>query len=666
MTGETTLTTKPGKPGMPTGTRVTLGVTVVAAFALILAVAGEVSGWAPLPGRLQGEGFTTTVSIVGDLVARLTATVTLGAFLGVVAFTTPGPDRTLSPSALRMTRLAGRSTQLWFWASVWETFANSAFVNGVPLAYTLRPDAWWDFQSSTPSGLAWLLSAGVAAGCTVAAFAARTHAPFVVALVTGALALTFVSVTGSVSVGSDHDWATDSAIWFTLAMTAVAAAAFAVVLLGDRDALGARRVGRYHRIVLPLVVVAAAGHAFVAWQQLAGRPLLGGLYGLVTAGILTCLALLAVTWAVRQATGRRTQALAVIDAVLVIAYLALLAAENHVPSPRFLVAQSTQTNYLGYEMNIPVTLGRLLSLGRPNWLWVGLAVFAVGAYAWGLVKVLRRGGHWPVQRTIAWVAGWGLTLYLAVTGFWEYSTVVFSWHMCVHMTGNMLGPALCVLGGPLTLVEQASLDRTTDLLAGPRELSATVAGHRPLARVFSPPVLWLNYVGSLFLIYYTPLFPWLMRYHWAHQLMLLYFMVTGYLFFGLIVGVDKQLHDLPHLIRLALVISIMPFHAIFAVGILSAKNLIGADFYRSIDITWVGDLMADQNIAGQVTWILGEIPLFIVVVALAAQWFTADSADSRRLDKAQDAGEDGSFDAYNDLLAQLAERDHKTVPRKTS
>lgn len=634
-----------------------LALAVLAAFALVLGLASVVSGRPPLPGRLQADAFTTTVSITADLLARLAAVGTLGALAGIALFTQPRPDHTLSESGRRLAALAARTGQLWLWSSILLTFANAAYVNGVPLVYTLNPTAWRDFQVSTPSSLAWLLSAIVGAGCVLVSYAAKKTAPFALALVTGGLALTFVAVTGNVTVGLNHDWATDSAIWLTLAMVVVVTWATAVLLLGDAEGLARQRLTRYRRTALPLLLLAAAGHAVIAWQQLAGHPLLGDLYGQVSLGLFACLALLAGLWLARRL---RPGLPITLDAVVLLAYLALLTAENHVPSPRFTVPQNIQINYLGYEMDVPATVERLLGLGRPNALWVGLAALAIGSYLWGVVRMRRQGGRWPVQRTLAWLAGWGLMLFLAVTGFWEYSTVVYSWHMFVHMTVNMLVPALCVLGGPLTLLAQASADGP-GTLPGPRELLASVAEHRPFGRVLSPPVLWVNYVGSLFLIYYTPLFPWLMRYHWAHQLMLLYFMATGYLFFNLIVGIDRGVHDLPHLIRLALVISIMPFHAIFAVGILSSKTLIGGNFYQAIALPWVGDLMADQNIAGQITWILGEVPLFIVVIALAAQWFTADSAEGRAIDHAQDSGEDDSFDAYNEMLAQLAERDRRAA-----
>ncbi len=644
---------------------------VVAAVVYAWQVAGLVAAMPPLEARASADRTTIHVSVLADLVARLAGVATLGAITGILVFTPRGPDNTLTPAGRRLARMAGRAGQVWFAAAALLTFASPAYINGVPMGYTFRPETWWQFQYSTNAGLAWTLTAAVALGAVGVSYFSRSYAAFVLVWVAGVLALTFVAVTGNVTVGLNHDWATDAAIVVSLTMLPLSTAAVGVLLRGNDPvppepaASVVHRTRRYHRLV-PLVLVAAAFHAVIAWQELAGVGVTQTPFGVPTTGFFVVFALLAASWAWRQVSGeadparstpRRAVASVARDVVLLVGYEVFRTAANHIPPPRFLLPQSIQVNYLGYEMEVPVTFVELVTLGRPNILWIVLTTVAVGVYLWGVARVYRRGGTWPIGRTLAWLGGWGLTLYLAVSGFWEYSTAVFSWHMFVHMTVNMLVPSLCVLGGPFTLLAAASKPRPQGM-PGPAEAAEAVFAYRPLQRFLAPPLLWVNYVGSLFFIYYTPLFPWLMRYHWAHQLMLLYFMVTGYAFFNMIVGVDKQMTNLPHLVKLALVISVMPFHAIFAVGIMSSASLFGADFYRAIDVTWVGDLMADQNIAGQITWLMGEIPLFIVIAALAAQWFTQDKRESSQFDRSADSGEDDSFDAYNEMLAELSRRDH--------
>lgn len=633
-----------------------VGAAVVAGYAFVVWVAQVLAALPPLPARPTADALTGLVSGLGDLTARLAAFATLGGLAAALAFTPMAAGRLLSDAGRRATGFAGRAAQVWFAASALQTVANAAFVVGVPLG--IVPGDWWTFVATNQSALAWLFSAIVAAVTALTAYLARSYAPHVVTYVAGACALAFVGVTGNVSVGLDHDWSTDAMIAVTLAFVPLATSAVAVVLRGGGDGEVAR-VRRYHALVLPLLTVVVAAHLAVTWQELAGTSVLDTMFGLPTIGIFAALAVFALSWVVRQLGGRRSWLTVVPDAVATVGFLVFSSVANHVPPPRFLLPQSTQVNYLGYEVDVPATLERLVALGRPNILWVLLTVVALGAYAVGLAKLRLRGESWPVSRTIPWFLGWLLTAYLAVSGLWEYSTAVYSWHMLVHMTVNMLVPALCVLGAPFTLAQRASRPREGDELPGLREATLAIEEHEGWQRVFSPPVLWLNYVGSLFLVYYTPLFPWLMRYHWAHQLMLLYFMVTGYLFFNLLIGTDRQRWNLPHLVKLALMISIMPFHAIFAVGILMSTSLIGKAFYETIAVSWVGDLMADQNIAGQITWFMGEIPLFVAVAALAAQWFRSDKVEAAAIDAQGDHGDEDPFDAYNEMLAQLADHDRK-------
>ena len=635
---------------------VAVGAAVVAAYVGVVWVASVLAALPPLPARVQSDAFTGLVSSLADLTARLAAYATLGGLAWALAYTPMAGDKRLTDAGRRGIVVAGRAAQVWFAASVLLTVANAAFVVGVPLGIVMRPEAWWGFVIANPSALAWLVSAVVAAVTAVTCYAAKDYAPHVLTFGAGVLSLAFVAVTGNVTVGLNHDWATDAILAATLVMVPLAASALAVVFAGaGSDAL--RRVRRHHSIALPLVALVTVGHLVVAWQELAGTPLLSSFYAVPVIGLFASLAVMAVSWGVRQATGARTWASVVPDAVAVVAYAAFITMATHIPPPRFFVPQSTQVNYLGYEVDVPATFERLVGLGRPNLLWVLLAVSAIAAYAVGVATLARRGERWPIGRSAAWAGGWLLTAYLALSGLWEYSTAVYSWHMLVHMTVNMLVPALCVLGGPFTLLHRASRVREGDDLPGLREATMAVGQNDGWNRLISPPVLWLNYVGSLFLVYYTGLFPWLMRYHWAHQLMLVYFMVTGYAFFNLLVGVDRQRWELPHLVKLALMISIMPFHAIFAVGILMSRSLIGEQFYRTLDVSWVGDLMADQNIAGQITWFMGEIPLFIAVAALAAQWFRQDKTDAAAVDALGDHSADDPFDAYNDMLTKLAEHD---------
>ncbi|MCW5952461.1 MAG: cytochrome c oxidase assembly protein, partial [Propionibacteriaceae bacterium] len=617
----------------------------------------------------QADSFTGLVSVLGDLVARLSGLFVLGGLAAIVAFTRAGEGHALTETSRRVAGWTGRAGQLWFVSSLLMTAANPAFINGAPLGTALQPAGWWIYLTSSPSALAWLVTALAALATTVVAYTATRTPGFAVCWLAGALATLFVAVTGNVTVGLDHDWATDAQAIAALAGVVLGSGAAAVVLAALAGSESPETaVVRYHRTVVPLVVLVAAGYAVVAWQQLAGYSPFAVPAGLPYLVGAACLVTLLLNWGwrslqLRRATGGASLAGSVVrDVAVLVVSVAAVTAITHIPPPRFEIAQSLQINYLGYEVTLPATIERLAGLGRPNLLWVVLCLTAIGTYVWGMVRVHRGGGRWPVPRLIAWVAGWGLTLYLAVSGLWMYSTAVFSWHMLVHMTVNMMVPLLVVLGGPLGLLAAASDSAGTGELPGPADLLEGLGANRFVRFLLSPPALWINYIASLFLVYFTPLFAWLMKYHWAHQLMLLHFMLAGFLFFNLLVSPDRTTGQLPPIVRFAMLISVMPFHAIFAVGIMMARSVIGEQFYETLAVEWVGDLLADQQIAGQITWFTGEIPAFIAVAVLAFQWFRSDSREAARADRRADLGDD-EMTAYNELLAELAERDRLEARR---
>ena len=650
-----------------TGTVLAIWLTIGAAVSLTAATSALLAQQPRLPGRLGADDLTGLVALLGDVVARFASAATLGLLAAIVVFAPSRADDTLSRPDERLCRWMVRSAQLWFAAAILMTFANPSFVEGMTIGDSFRADAWWLFVTSTTSDLAWVASSLVALSIMMLGWWGRGGSAFTLAWLAGAAATVFVAVTGGVSVGLDHDWATDAVGLATLASVTLCSGAIGALAAMAVDAKsGDAAIRRYHRSVPLLIGVVAVGYGIGAWQQLAGVSPFATVYGLPVVAGFGVVALLVVSWLWRQfaertrdaASWRRSTPSVARDVILLILGLTSLTVATYLSPPRYLVPQSIQINYLGYEVNVPATLARLTGLGRPNLLWLVLSTAAIGLYIWGVVRVTRRGGRWPLSRLLFWLAGWGLTLYLAVSGLWMYSTAVFSWHMLVHMTVNMMIPVLCVLGAPISLVYAASRTRLPGEFAGAQELLGWLAENRLVRVLLSPPVVWLNYVGSLFLVYFGPLFPWLMRYHWGHQLMLLHFMVAGYAFFALLVGPDRHPWQLPYIVRFALLLSIMPFHALFAVGIMQSRTILGEQFYRSIDVSWVGDLLKDQNIAGQVTWFTGEIPAFVAVIMLAAQWFRSDSSEAAAADLLADAGGSGDeLAAYNDMLAELASRD---------
>jgi cytochrome c oxidase assembly factor CtaG len=227
-------------------------------------------------------------------------------------------------------------------------------------------------------------------------------------------------------------------------------------------------------------------------------------------------------------------------------------------------------------------------------------------------------------------------------------------HMAVHMTLNMFLPELLVLGAPVTLLLRAVEPAGRGAPPGPREWVLWLMHSRFTRLLSHPGVALAVFVVSLYGLYFTPLFDQLIRFHWGHLLMNIHFLLTGYLFYWAIIGIDPGPRRLPHLGRLGMLFAVMPFHAFFGVAVMSMDTLIGGVFYPELRLPWMTDLLHDQWLGGTLAWISGEVPVLLVVGALLSQWSKQDRREAARGDRHQERfPEDDELTAYNAMLEQL-------------
>jgi putative copper resistance protein D len=182
--------------------------------------------------------------------------------------------------------------------------------------------------------------------------------------------------------------------------------------------------------------------------------------------------------------------------------------------------------------------------------------------------------------------------------------------------------------------------------------------------IFSHPIIALAiFDGSLFALYFTPLFDILMGSHLGHLVMSIHFLLAGILFFHVIIGIDPRPKQYPHLFRIVILFAAMSIHAFFSISLLSSTTLIGEDYYAALATPWVDDLLADQRIGASIGWAMGEIPILLSLVATFIQWIRSDEREAARIDRAskraKDRGEKDELDHYNDYLARLAKRDEE-------
>ncbi|MEJ2869075.1 cytochrome c oxidase assembly protein [Actinomycetospora sp. OC33-EN08] len=621
-----------------------------AAVLAVLAVVLTVRGVGDAPFRAfgvstPGEGLRLATPLL-RVVAGLAAGFTLGGLVAAVGVV-PGrrEGAKLSADGYVAVRRAGLAAAVWAVAASVLVALTVVVGTGGDIRVLTMPDAFLASLGALeePAGL--LVAAVAAAVVAVMCRATFSWRTAVGALAPAALAVVAPVATGPVaSTGAGHDIATDAAVLAALALAAwlgVTATAGAHRRAGRPSAeVVARRARRVGLLCGP---VAFAGLAVVAAYLV--RDGWTTLYGLLA--VLQLVLVLAAGLVATLAPRRPTVTAGLLAAGTVVS--ALLAAGL---PPGLLRPASTQETLLGFELPGPPTLLGILAPGRVSVLFDVLALTLAGVYVAGVLRLRRRGDAWPPGRTAAWVGGCALLLWTTTSGFGEYSMAMFSVHMGSHMLLSMLVPILLVLGGPVTLALRA-LPAGEDP-PGPRDwLLSLIAS--PVSRFLTHPVVSLViFVGSFYALYFSPIFGAALPYHWAHQLMNLHFIATGYLFFWPIIGVDRSPRPLPHVARLALLLASMPFHAFFGVALLGADTVIGERFFADLALPWVPDLLRDQSLGGGIAWAAGEVPLVVVIIALLVQWSRHDRVEGERHDRRADRDGDAELTAYNAMLADLA------------
>ncbi|MBR7829216.1 cytochrome c oxidase assembly protein [Actinospica sp. MGRD01-02] len=291
---------------------------------------------------------------------------------------------------------------------------------------------------------------------------------------------------------------------------------------------------------------------------------------------------------------------------------------------------------------------------HPEPFFLAATIVATGMYLFGVLRLRQRGDAWQISRTASFLAGMLIFLGITCTGLNEYGMYLFSAHMVQHMMLSMVDPLFLLLGAPITLalrvLHPAGPGRT-----GPREVLLALL-HSRFAKVVSSPLFTLPlFVVSLYGLYFTSLFDFLMKSRVGHDFMLVHFLFVGLLFFWPVMGVDPAPHRSPFVIRILELFAVMPFHAFFGIAIMMSNSLFESVFANPPS-SWGLTALSDQNTAGSIAWAFGEAPTIIVLLVLFVQWAKSDQREAKRKDRKADRDGDAELNEYNEYLAGLAQR----------
>jgi len=292
---------------------------------------------------------------------------------------------------------------------------------------------------------------------------------------------------------------------------------------------------------------------------------------------------------------------------------------------------------------------------QPDPVFLSFCLTALACYGTGLIVLRRRGDPWPAGRTAAWTAGVVTIAAATCTGLHRYGMTMFSAHMLQHLLLGLIAPIGLLLGAPSTLALRV-LPRRLGRWPGPRTWLLAFLHSRYIRTITAPALTIPLFVTGLYGTFFSPVFDLAMDTQAGQIVMAVHLLAAGNLFYWPIIGVDPGPTRPTPVYRILLLLTAMPVHAFFGLAIMTAHVPI-VRFFARPPAAWHLDPLADQHVAGALTWGLTAIPTLFTLLVLWRQWQVSDARAARRADRVGD-GADRELDAYNAWLTLLHERNN--------
>jgi cytochrome c oxidase assembly factor CtaG/putative copper export protein len=649
------------------GVAVLAGCTATGIAALSLADALTATGL-PDPGPVTTLGLPFVRAA-----AEVAAALAVGSFL-FAAFLVP-PQRTgvLDVDGYRALRLGTVASGVGAVSAALLVPLTISDVSGQPFTAHLNPATIWSLASLINIATAWRWTALLAAAVMLASLPVLRWSWTPLLLVGSLVTLVPLGLTGHSAAGGSHDLATNSLLihLFAAGLWAGGLLALLVHAIRGREHAGLA-ARRFSAIALWCFAAMALSGVVNALVRVLPSDLLATGYGRLVVAKFVALCLLGVLgWRQRRAGVAALQAdpsarqariglirLALIEAaVFGFTFGIAVGLGRTPPPPPTIVNPSIPEVKIGYDFAGPLTLARVLFDWRFDLIFGTAALGLAALYLSAVLRLRRRGDGWPRGRTLSWLLGCLVLLFATSSGVGRYMPAMFSVHMAAHMLLSMLVPILLVLGAPISLALRALPAAGRGDPPGMREW-LLAALHSRLSRFLTNPVVATAlFIAGFYGLYLGGIFDAAVGSHVGHVAMNVHFLLSGYLFYWVVIGVDPTPRPIPPLAKVAVVFASLPLHAFFGVVLMGARGILGESFYRSLHLSWHTDLLADQRLGGGIAWAAGEVPLVIVMIALLVQWTRSDQRTARRLDRAAERDDDAELAAYNAMLAELARRD---------
>ncbi|HET8786263.1 MAG TPA: cytochrome c oxidase assembly protein [Candidatus Limnocylindrales bacterium] len=270
-----------------------------------------------------------------------------------------------------------------------------------------------------------------------------------------------------------------------------------------------------------------------------------------------------------------------------------------------------------------------------GWRFDPLIAVALAAAAIAWLVLVRRvgrahpGNPIPARRTAAFMGGLAAIAIALLSGIEQYDTTLFSIHMVQHLLLILIAPPLLAYAAPVTQVLRVASPAWRRRLVG-------VLHSGPISALSHPVVAWLTFTLVMWISHFSPLFDAALENRIVHDAEHAAYLAAGLLFWWPVVGADPAPRRLSYPVRALYVLLQMPPSSFLGMLITFATSPL-YPHYATLGAPYGIDALADQELAGGIMWVGGDVVLITAVLLIVAAWMRHEERDTTAAERRVDA-----------------------------
>jgi cytochrome c oxidase assembly factor CtaG len=235
----------------------------------------------------------------------------------------------------------------------------------------------------------------------------------------------------------------------------------------------------------------------------------------------------------------------------------------------------------------------------------------------------------PPVRSAAFLGGLAAIAVALMSGIARYDTTLFSVHMVQHLLLLLVASPLIALAAPITQLLRAASPGVRNRVLLPILHSTAVAV------LANPVVTWLTFGLVLWASHFSPLFNIALEDPGAHELEHGVYLAAALLFWWPVVGLDPAPRRLGYAARVLYLLLQLPINSFLGMAILFADDPL-YPHYATLGSPYGITALADQQLAGGLMWLAGDIVFIGAILGVVAAWMRQEQREAPAAERRAD------------------------------